>query len=154
MSISAIYVNKKTSFLLILFLITSIAFKCPAQQYASTIFTTGLNVKFDVTEIKKFERAQKLLNDADLLLQEANRKYSELTDVEKRQRLSSGYNGALKKLFESSETTKEANNLAFSVLQQKYQSFWQKMNRVNHYASGMDKARYYENSAIKNLNRS
>jgi hypothetical protein len=94
-----------------------------------------------------------LLNDADILLQKANNQYAALTDLEKKERVSSTYNSALKELFESSETFKEAYNLAFSVLHQKNATFWQKMNRTNHRASGMEKAKYYESSALKNQNR-
>jgi hypothetical protein len=123
-------------------------------QSTSALFTAELNIKFDGLEVKKLERAAKLLNDADLILQEANSQYAVLTDLEKKERASSVYNNALKKLFESSETSKEAYNLAFSVFQMKNASFWQKMSRTNHHASGMDKARYYESSALKNHNRS
>jgi hypothetical protein len=123
-------------------------------QSTSVLFTSELNIKFDLLEIKKLERAAKLLNDAELLLQEANNQYAALTDLQKKERASSAYNNALKKLFESSETKKEAYDLTFSVFKLKNVSFWQKMNRTNHRASGMDKAKYYESSALKNHNRS
>lgn len=123
-------------------------------QSTSRIFTSELNVKFDALEVKKLERSAKLLDDAAFLLQEANNQYSALTDLEKKERESSAYNNALKKLFESSETTKEAYTLAYSVFQLKNAGFWQKMNRVNHRASGMEKAKYYESAALKSHNRS
>ncbi len=123
-------------------------------QSTSKMFTSELNIKFDILEIKKLERAAKLINDAELLMQEANNQYSALTDLEKKERVSSAYNNALKKLFVSSETTKEAYDLALSVFQIKNAAFWQKMNRMNHRASGMEKAKYYEGSALKNHNRS
>jgi hypothetical protein len=111
-------------------------------------------VKFDGLEIKKLERSAKLLDEAALLLQEANNQYSALTDLEKKERVSPAYNEALKKIFESSDNTSEAYKLAFSVFQLKNAGFWQKMNRVNHRASGMEKAKYYESAALKNHNRS
>jgi hypothetical protein len=123
-------------------------------QSTSAMFTSELNIKFDALEIKKFERAAKLINDGEMLLQEANNQYSALSELEKKERLSSGYNAAMKKLFESSETTKQAYELAFSVLKLKNTTFWQKMDRNNHRASGMDKAKYYEGTALKNQNRS
>jgi|WetSurSiteA1Bulk_404760.scaffolds.fasta_scaffold01210_3 hypothetical protein len=125
-----------------------------SPQNSSNLFTAELNIKFDGAELKRLERAADLLNDADLLLAEANNQYSVLTDLEKKERVSSSYNSALKKLFESSETYKEAYGLAFSVFNDKNQNFWQKMNRSNHRASGMEKARYYEGSALKCQNRS
>jgi hypothetical protein len=111
-------------------------------------------VKFDAFELKKLERAAGLLNEAEAALQEANNQYTALTDLEKKERLSSSYNSALKKLFESSETFKAGYGLAFSVFYEKNRNFWQKMNRTNHRASGMEKAKYYEGSALKYQNRS
>lgn len=139
---------------LFLLLFLHISLMCQEQQSSTTAFTKGLNVKFDASEMKKLERAQELVNQADKMLQEANQLYQELTDLEVKQRMSAGYNNALKKLFESSETRKEAGNLAFSVLKQKCDAFWQQMSRGNHRASGMDKARYYENSSQNNLKQS
>ena len=123
-------------------------------QSTSKQFTSELNVKFDGFELKKLERAANLLNEAEILLQEANNQYTALSDLEKKERLSSSYNAALKKLFESSQTFKSAYGLAFSVLYEKNKNFWQKMNRTNHRASGMEKAKYYEGSALKYQNRS
>ncbi len=126
---------------------------CFAQDN-SRLFTSELNVKFDAFDIKKLDRAANLLNDADRLLQEANNQYTALPDLEKKERVSSAYNAAMKKLFECSETYKTAYNLAFSVFHEKNRNFWQKMNRINHRASGMEKAKYYEGSALKYQNRS
>lgn len=122
-------------------------------QNTAKLFTSELNVKFDALEIKKLERAAGLINDADLMLQEANKQYTALTELDLKERVSPSYNSALKKLFESSETFKEAYNMAFSVFNQKNKNFWQRMNRINHRASGMEKARYYESTALKNQNR-
>jgi hypothetical protein len=134
-----------------------LSFAVPAviveAQTTSKQFTSELNIRFDGGEQKKLERAADLINEADMLLAEANNQYSALTDLEKKERLSPEYNSALKKLFESSETCKEGYNLAFSVFHQKNESFWQKMSRINHRATGMEKAKYYEGSALKNQNR-
>ena len=140
-----------TAILLIFILLVS-SIDIPAQN-SSKQFTSELNIKFDALELKRLERAADLLNYADRTLQEANNQYTALTDLEKKERASGMYNSSLKKLFESSETYKQAYSLAFSVLHQKNQNFWQKMNRTNHRASGMEKAKYYESSALKNQNR-
>jgi hypothetical protein len=123
------------------------------SQSSAKLFTSELNIKFDGSELKKLERAADLLNEAETELLQANNLYSALSDLEKKERASTAYNTALKKLFESSETFKDGYNTAFSVFQQKNQAFWQKMNRTNHRASGMEKAKYYESSALKNQNR-
>jgi hypothetical protein len=123
-------------------------------QSTSKMFTSELNIKFDVLEIKKLERAAKLLSDAEMMMQDATSQFDALTDLQKKERASDEYNRAIKQLFESSETSKEAYNIAFSVFKLKNENFWQKMNRTNHRASGMDKARYYQGTALKSYNRS
>jgi hypothetical protein len=142
----------KVLYLSLLFLLV-ISTGAGQAQNTSNLFTSELNIKFDAFELKKFDRAVSLINDAEILLQKANNQYAALTELEKKERVSSNYNSALKDLFESSEAFKEAYNLAFSVLHQKNASFWQKMNRINHRASGMERAKYYESSALKNQNR-
>jgi len=123
-------------------------------QSTSAVFTSELNIKFDALEIKKLERASRLITDGEMLLSEAREQFAALTDLEKKERFSDEYRAALKKLFESSETTKSAYDLAYTVFHYRNASFWQKMNRNNHRASGMEKAKYYEGTAIKSHNRS
>jgi hypothetical protein len=123
-------------------------------QSTSVLFTSELNIKLDGVETKKLERAAKLLNDAEILLQEASSQYGALNDLQKKERASADYENAIKKLYESSETTKEAYNIVFYVFKLKNESFWQKMSRTNHRASGMEKAKYYEGTALKSYNRS
>jgi len=123
-------------------------------QSTSVMFTSELNIKFDALEIKKLERAAKLINDSEILLQQANNQFTALSELEKKERFSQAYQIALKKLYESSKTTKEAYQLAISVFQLKNAAFWQKMSRNNHRASGMEKARYYEGTATRSHNRS
>jgi hypothetical protein len=117
-------------------------------------FTGELNIKFQGGEEKKIERAVEILNEADALLEKAVKEFEELTDVEKKERVSSAYQTILKHLFESSEKFKEGNNAVFSVFKDKNSIFWHKMDKTNHRASGMDKAKYYEGTATKTLNRS
>ncbi len=124
------------------------------EQSTSRMFTAELNVKFDGMEIKKLERAAKMLSDAEAMLQSATSQYDALTILQKKERISSEYNAAMKLLLESSKTTKEANSIVFYVFKLKNESFWSKMNRTNHRAAGMEKARYYQGTALKSYNRS
>jgi hypothetical protein len=123
-------------------------------QTTSALFTSELNIKFDVLEIKKFEKSVKFINDGENFLNQAKEQYKGMSEKEKSDRFCEKYQLALKKLYESSETTKSGYDLAYSVFYFKNEAFWQKMNRDNHRASGMEKAKYYEGSAIRNHNRS
>ncbi|MBN1142995.1 MAG: hypothetical protein JXA72_01165 [Bacteroidales bacterium] len=124
------------------------------EQSTSRMFTAELNVKFDGMEIKKLERAAKMLSDAEAMLHSATSQYDALTDLQKKERISSEYNAAMKLLLESSRNAKEANSIVFYVFKLKNESFWNKMNRSNHRAAGMEKARYYQGTALKSYNRS
>jgi len=124
------------------------------QNTTSNTFISELNIKFDVLETKKIEKAAKMVNDADQMLQEANQMYSNLTDLDKKERTSQAYEDALKKLFACSDMYKDAYSQVFNLFRTKNAAFWQKMARNNHHAAGMEKAKYYEGSALKNFNRS
>jgi hypothetical protein len=117
-------------------------------------FTGELNLAFQGSESKKIEKSIDLLNQADALIEKAENQFSALTDVEKKERASDAYEAAIKTLFAGSAMHREAHSLVFSVFKEKNKSFWQKMEKTNHRASGMDKARYYEGTAQKTMNRS
>jgi hypothetical protein len=116
-------------------------------------YTEGLNISFDLIESKKLDKAISLLNQADATLQKANALYDKLTEVEKKERVSGNYQKALKTLIDASENYKEAHTIIYSVFKNKADLFWKKMSRINHYAAGMDKAKYYEMEALKKYNR-
>jgi len=125
-----------------------------SQQTSPNIFTGELSIKFDAMEQKKLAKAEKMILEAEQLIQEAGMAFETLPAIEKKERLSPGYQSVLKKLLEASQLQKEAHSLAFSVFKDRNNTFWQKMSRNYHRASGMDKARYYESEALKHQNRS
>jgi hypothetical protein len=49
---------------------------------------------------------------------------------------------------------KEGHNVIYAVFKDKADAFWQKMIKNNHRATGMEKAKYYNGTATKTLNRS
>ncbi|MBN1414020.1 MAG: hypothetical protein JW973_02875 [Bacteroidales bacterium] len=116
-------------------------------------YTEGLNIKFDLLESKKLDRAIDLLNQADVTLTNANQLYDQLSFVEKKERMTKDYQKALKTLVEASEKYKEAHSLIYSVYKAKADAFWKQMSKINHRAAGMDKAHYYEGKALKSYNR-
>lgn len=116
-------------------------------------YTEGFNIKFDLLESKKLDRAISLLDQADATLEKANQLYDQLTLIEKKERIANDYQKALKTLFEASELYKEAHTIIYSVYKLKADDFWKKMSKVSHHASGMDKAHYYEGKALKSYNR-
>jgi len=125
-----------------------------SAQVTREEFTGELNIKFHSGDEKKLERAISILNEAEALQEKAENEYAALTPVEIKERVSDSYQRALKYLFESSEMFKEGHNLVYEVFKDKANDFWQKMTKNNHRATGMEKARYYQGTATRTLNRS
>jgi len=146
---------KKVTARVVLFIILSnlSGMLCVIAQNNIKQYTEGLNISFDLIESKKLDRAISLLNQGDATLQKANALYDKLTEVEKKERASGNYQKALKTLIEASENYKEAHTIIYTVFKNKADLFWKKMSRINHYAAGMDKAKYYEMEALKKYNR-
>jgi hypothetical protein len=124
-----------------------------AQGYEITKYYDELNLKFNSADEKKFEKAIKLLDNADITINEANQMYSLLDEAEKNLAMSSDYKKAFRTLIEASEGYKEGHTLIYKVFKDKAQEFWDEMNKSNHYAAGMQKAKYYESKALRGLNR-
>jgi hypothetical protein len=124
-----------------------------AQNHKIKEYYEELNLKFNSSDEKKFEKAIKLLDDADLLLNEANNMYESLEESEKNLGISSEYKKAFKKLVEASESYKDGHTLIYTVFKDKVREFWDAMSKENHYAAGMEKAKYYEKKALKGLSR-
>jgi hypothetical protein len=117
-------------------------------------FTGELNIKFQSGEDKKLERGISILNEAEALQNKAEKEYAALSAVEIKERVSDSYHSALKHLFESSEKYKEGHSEIYEVFKDKADAFWQKMMKNNHRATGMEKAKYYNGTATRTLNRS
>ncbi len=137
-----------------LFFLSIVSAAFVSAQSTAEFFTSELNIKFDALEIKKLDRAAKLVSDGEALMQEAQRMFESLSEVDKNDRFCSNYQAAIKKLYQSSETTHSAYETAYLVFHYKNQAFWQKMSRNNHRASGMEKAKYYEGTGTRSYNRS
>lgn len=116
-------------------------------------YMEDLHLKFTQVDEKKFEKATKLFEDANLLFNEANQFFETLDELEKKEGISSGYNKALKKLILSSEKYKEAHLTFYNIYQVKIDEFKETMKKDSHFATGMEKAKFYERQARNNLNR-
>jgi len=138
---------------IVVILCSSISQKSNAQNYQITDYYRELNLKFNSDNEKKFEKAINLLNEADMKLNEANQMYSALDESEKMLALSSEYAKGVKKLVNASEHYKEGHVIIFKVFKDKAGEFWDEMQESNHYAAGMEKAKYYERQAMKHFNR-
>jgi len=123
------------------------------SQEGAVSFTEELNISFDKSENKKFDKAAELLADAKTALDKAEQYYQELTELEIKERVSDNYEEALEQLFEASSIYRESYNLLYSTFNAKREDFWEDMEKANHRAAGMDKAKYYELTANQYMKR-
>ena len=123
---------------IILFIFASPAVN--AQGYEITKYYKELNLKFNSADEKKFEKAIKTLNDADLIMNEANQMYSMLEESEKNLAMSSEYKKAFKRLRSASDNYKDGHTIIFKVFKDKAREFWDAMDKSNHYADRYEPA--------------
>ncbi len=117
---------------------------CYAQQYSVADFRKELNIKLEVIDEKRLEKGVQLLNDGLSAENEALKILDNIDDDEKMIGISPTYSKALKKLVQASQMYKEGNDLIYTVFSDNCEKFIGVMHKMNHYASGTSKARYYE----------
>ena len=123
-----------------------------AQAYTIKQYSKDLNIKFEVIDEKRFEKAFKLLEDGDAAKNEAAVLLSKADSAELRYHDGPNYDKALKKLISASEKYREGHDLIFQVFKEKCLNFYATQKKANHHAAGMQKAKYYERMATKKLN--
>ncbi|MFO7656134.1 MAG: hypothetical protein R6W78_03640 [Bacteroidales bacterium] len=120
-----------------------------SQDLHISSFTKELNVKFTTLDEKKIERGIVTINEAEKLLSEAQAMYDALSELEKKEKVSVVYQKSLKKIQEASEKHKEGYQAIHLVFKEKCNEFWNAMRKVQHFAAGVEKGRYYEKQAVK-----
>lgn len=135
----------------VLVIISGLALTLNAQNRQMSDYTRELSVKFSSADEKLMEKSIKVLLDADKLFADAEGMYANLTDLEKNEKLSDAYIKSLKKLQQASEAYKEGYYSLYMVFKEKCNTFWTKMKRVQQFAAGVEKGKYYEKQAFKQL---
>ncbi len=122
-----------------------------AQNRQISDYIKELNVKISDSDEKKIEKSIKILNEGDLMLADAESLFSNLSELEKKEKVSDNYTKSLKMIQDASETYKEGYNGIYQEFKDKCDEFWTKMKKVQHFAAGVEKGRYYERQANKQL---
>ncbi len=115
-----------------------------AQDITLFQYRGELNIKLEVIDEKRLGKGIEILNSAVLIEKEALEILSSMDDQEKNEGSSANYRKMLKYFFEASEKFKEGHTLIYLVYSDNNQKFLEEMKKMNHYASGMNKAKYYE----------
>jgi hypothetical protein len=139
---------KRNNCLIIVLFITTCCF---TQEFTASLYRKDLNIKLSVIDEKRIDKAVEILNSAQVIENEAITILQNMSDSEKVAGVSADYNRSIKKLLLSSEEYKEGHSLIFTVYTENCAKFIGIMRKIQHYASGVNKAKYYEQKGEKTL---
>jgi hypothetical protein len=115
-----------------------------AQNYTVNQYRGELNIKLEVIDDKRLEKGIETLNQAVIEEQEALNLLNSMDDQEKNEGISGTYLKMLKSFMTASTLYQEGHGLIYTVFNENCNKFLGEMKKMNHYASGMNKAKYYE----------
>jgi hypothetical protein len=136
--------------LLLFIILTSSVF---SQEFSVKAYRKDLNIKLDVNDEKRLEKGIEILNDALEIENEALSILKSMSDTEKIAANSNNYNKSIKKLLFASEKYKEGHFLIYTVFTENCGKFVDINRKLQHYASGINKAKYYEQKGEKTFNK-
>ncbi len=122
-----------------------------AQTERISAYQTGLRLEFTSSDERLFEKAEKLFQEAEKLENEARELYELFDELEKKEGVTKKYMKTLQTLIESSDLYFEAHTIIYQVYQEKIDAFYKGMRSNSRFAAGMNKAKYYEMRAKRNL---
>jgi hypothetical protein len=139
--------------LLVINLILFYLLECKSQDITIKQYRGELNIKLEVIDDKRLEKGVEILNQAVIEEQEALSLLRSMDDQEKNEGLSGTYQKMLKCFIASSALYQEGHTLIYTVFNENCNKFLGEMKKMNHYASGMNKAKYYESKGERTFAR-
>ena len=124
-----------------------------AQDYSLKSYRGELNIKLEIIDEKRLEKGIETLNSAAQVEREALSLLSAMNDEEKIEASSSNYKKMLKYFEDASSLYQEGHGLIYLVYDENCAKFLEEMKKMNHYASGMNKAKYYERKGERTMAR-
>ena len=128
-------------------------FILPAQDITLFNYRGELNIKLEVLDEKRLEKGIESLNSALNLEREALDLLRAMDDMEKIEGSSANYKKMLKNFQEASAMFQEGHSLMYMVYDENCLRFTEEMKKMNHYAAGMNKAKYYERKGERTIAR-
>jgi hypothetical protein len=126
---------------------------CYNQEFTPEFYRKDLNIKISTIDEKRLEKACEVLNDAQLTENEALMTLQNMSDSEKVAAVSPDYLKSIKKLLLASEKYKEGHSLIYTVYVENCGKFADVMRKIQHYASGINKAKYYAQKGQKTMDK-
>jgi hypothetical protein len=149
-----IYLSSKMKVKINLLLFLLVTSGLYSQEFAVNNYRKDLNIKIDVNDVKRLEKGVETLNSALEIENEALSILNAMSDTEKIAGISPDFNKVIKKLFLASEKYKEGHLLIYTVFTENCGKFVDVNRKIQHYASGINKAKYYEQKGEKTYNKS
>lgn len=120
-----------------------------AQLFQPSDYRKDLSIKLEVIDEKRIEKGVKILNEAFLVERQAIKMIEDLKEDEKLDASSSDYKKAIKKLIQASETYREGHMIIYTVFQENCIKFEEIMGKMQHTATGINKAKFYERKGAR-----
>jgi len=127
----------------ILFAFTQISL-LHGQDIILSNYRGELNIKLEILDDKRLEKGIEILNSAIPVEQNALELLRGMSDLEKIEASSSDFKKMIRYFIEASALYQEGHNLIYMVYDENCIKFLENMKKMNHYAAGMNKAKYYE----------
>lgn len=124
-----------------------------AQQFSISQYRGELNIKLELIDEKRLEKGIETLNEASLLEQEALSILKMMPDTELIEASSSTYKKMIKTLLDASNLYHNGHLYIYTVFNENCEKFQDEMRKMNHYAAGMNKAKYYERKGESTMKR-
>lgn len=124
-----------------------------AQYFDISQYRGELNIKLEIVDEKRLEKGIESLNEASLLEAEAISILKMMPDTELIEASSMQYRKMIKKFLEASNTYHIGHLYIYSVFNENCEKFLDQMRKMNHYAAGMHKAKYYERKGESTIKR-
>jgi tetratricopeptide (TPR) repeat protein len=126
-------------------------FTTSAQDISLANYRGELNIKLEVLDEKRLEKGVESLNTALRIEREALDLLKAMNDLEKIEGSSTNYKKMLKDFQEASTLFQEGHELIYTVYDENCTKFAEEMKKMNHYAAGMNKAKYYERKGERTI---
>jgi hypothetical protein len=141
------------------YLLVSLLLSCSlgnlfSQQFQATEFRKDLTIKLDVVDEKRIDKGVDIINLAYEMERAAINDFEAMNEDDKPNRTSPEYKKVVKKLLESSEKYREGIMVIYTVFQENCVKKGELMNKKYSYATGLNKAKFYDRKAAKAYDRS
>ncbi len=124
-----------------------------AQVFDISQYRGELNIQLEVIDEKRLEKGIETLNEAFLVENEALGILKSMPDTELIEASSPTYRKMIRKFLDASNSYHYGHLYIYNVFNESCENFQEKMRKMNHYASGMNKAKYYEYKGESTLQR-